>query len=318
MDFQALLQSFHNYFNNPKVRSVDTMINSSKSLIIGALSIAMIVGLTGCSLGGLSDKEKAKYYRATDLVNSANVDYGNTYDKVIVAYFNSGLNPDKYLADMEGYVKEGLVSQELYDSCKSYSDYQNSMVDDTKVEYHTNGNPKTLSTFDPSTVFTMIEQLERGWIGKWMYAIPENDMNNVLRAYKNNNLLLDFENGTYQIVDYKTDVYGNVDGENDMSRGLDTSIDPNSSEPLYNSGNDGSLAIDSEIVESFTTPESAEGADETDDSGEVKNVTEYTIVKRDAFAGFIVYRMIEPKTQSQGNFTAVIENGMVVSIDGTF
>lgn len=291
------------------------MTNKSKHAGIIVVALALTLSLAGCGIGGLSDKEKAKYYRATDLVNSANVDYGNTYDKVITAYFNSALNPDKYLADMEEYVQDGLMSQELYDSCKNYSDYQNNMVDDTKVEYHTNGNPKTLSTFDPSTIFTMIEQLERGWIGKWMYAIPEDDMNNVLTAYKNNNLLLDFENGTYQIVDYKTDVYGNVDGENDMSRGLDTSIDPESSEPLYNSGNDGSIVIDEELANSFMTPESA---DESDSSDTVKNVNEYTIARKDAFAGFIVYRIIDPKTQNQGNFTAVIEDGMVVSIDGTF
>lgn len=276
----------------------------------GLTICGVLMILTSCGSLGISDKDKAKYYRATDLIESANVDYGNIYDKVVVAYFNSAIDPDKYLSDMQEYVNEGLVSQDIYNECNGYREYQESMDEDPYVYYTTNGNPKKLMDFGLNSL-SLIEQLERGWIGNWMFAIPENDMKNVLRAYKDNSLLLDFENGTYQIVDYKTDVYGNIDGENDLSR----TIDESEMLPEFND--------EPEVIGDFSTAESADepiDQETTEDTQEdtQENVTEYTILRKDAFANFLVYRIIEPNGQKTGNFTVVIEDGMVVSIDGTF
>lgn len=283
-----------------------------------AVTVAAVTLLTFTSCGslGISDKEKAKYYKATDLIESANVDYGNTYDKVVVAYFNSAIDPDKYLADLQNYVTEGLVSQEIYDECSQYKEYQESMDEDPYVYYTTNGNPKTLMEFGLGSL-SLIEQLERGWIGHWMYAIPDDAMKDVLRAYKSNNLLLDFDNGNYQIVDYKTDVYGNADGENDLSR----TIDYSDMLPEYN--NEPVLLGDETVNPDGMTPETAEQdpglyGEDIHDENEYPDVSEYTIARKDGFANFIVYRVIEPNTQKQGNFTVVIEDGTVVSIDGTF
>lgn len=283
-----------------------------------AVTVAAVTLLTFTSCGslGISDKEKAKYYKATDLIESANVDYGNTYDKVVVAYFNSAIDPDKYLADLQNYVTEGLVSQEIYDECSQYKEYQESMDEDPYVYYTTNGNPKTLMEFGLDGL-SLIEQLERGWIGHWMYAIPDDAMKDVLRAYKSNNLLLDFDNGNYQIVDYKTDVYGNADGENDLSR----TIDYSDMLPEYN--NEPVLLGDETVNADGMTPETAKQdpglyGEDIHDENEYPKVTEYTIARKDGFANFIVYRVIEPNTQKQGNFTVVIEDGTVVSIDGTF
>ena len=187
---------------------VETTERFRKGIAVTVAAVTLLT-FTSCGSLGISDKEKAKYYKATDLIKSANVDYGNTYDKVVVAYFNSAIDPDKYLADLQNYVTEGLVSQEIYDECSQYKEYQESMDEDPYVYYTTNGNPKTLMNFGLDSL-SLIEQLERGWIGHWMYAIPDDAMKDVLRAYKSNNLLLDFDNGNYQIVDYKTDVYGNI------------------------------------------------------------------------------------------------------------
>lgn len=283
-----------------------------------AVTVAAVtlLAFTSCGSLGISDKEKAKYYKATDLIESANVDYGNTYDKVVVAYFNSAIDPDKYLADLQNYVTEGLVSQEIYDECSQYKEYQESMDEDPYVYYTTNGNPKVLMNFGLDDL-SLIEQLERGWIGHWMYAIPDDAMKDVLRAYKSNNLLLDFDNGNYQIVDYKTDVYGNADGENDLSR----TIDYSDMLPEYN--NEPVLLGDETVNPDGMTPETAEQdpgfyGEDIHDENEYPEVSEYTIARKDGFANFIVYRVIEPNTQKQGNFTVVIEDGTVVSIDGTF
>ena len=190
------------------------------------------------------------------------------------------------------------------------------MDEDPYVYYTTNGNPKVLMDFGLDSL-SLIEQLERGWIGHWMYAIPDDAMKDVLRAYKSNNLLLDFDNGNYQIVDYKTDVYGNADGENDLSR----TIDYSDMLPEYN--NEPVLLGDETVNPDGMTPETAEQdpglyGEDIHDENEYPEVSEYTIARKDGFANFIVYRVIEPNTQKQGNFTVVIEDGTVVSIDGTF
>lgn len=290
--------------------------NFKKGIAVTVAAVALLT-FTSCGSLGISDKEKAKYYKATDLIESANINYGNTYDKVVVAYFNSAIDPDKYLADLQSYVNEGLVSQEIYDECSQYKEYQEAMDEDPYVYYTTNGNPKTLMDFGLDSL-SLIEQLERGWIGHWMYAIPDDAMKDVLRAYKSNNLLLDFDNGNYQIVDYKTDVYGNADGENDLSR----TIDSNDILPEYN---DEPEVIGDETVDpsELYTPETAEQdpglyGEDIHDENKYPEVSEYTIARKDGFANFIVYRVIEPNTQKQGNFTVVIEDGTVVSIDGTF
>lgn len=295
---------------------VETTERFRKGIAVTVAAVTLLT-FTSCGSLGISDKERAKYYKATDLIESANVDYGNTYDKVVVAYFNSAIDPDKYLADLQNYVTEGLVSQEIYDECSQYKEYQESMDEDPYVYYTTNGNPKTLMNFGLDSL-SLIEQLERGWIGHWMYAIPDDAMKDVLRAYKSNNLLLDFDNGNYQIVDYKTDVYGNADGENDLSR----TIDYSDMLPEYN--NEPVLLGDETVDPSeMYTPETAEQdpglyGEDIHDENEYPEVSEYTIARKDGFANFIVYRVIEPNTQKQGNFTVVIEDGTVVSIDGTF
>ena len=294
---------------------VETTERFRKGITVTVAAVTLLT-FTSCGSLGISDKERAKYYKATDLIESANVDYGNTYDKVVVAYFNSAIDPDKYLADLQNYVTEGLVSQEIYDECSQYKEYQESMDEDPYVYYTTNGNPKTLMNFGLDSL-SLIEQLERGWIGHWMYAIPDDAMKDVLRAYKSNNLLLDFDNGNYQIVDYKTDVYGNADGENDLSR----TIDYSDMLPEYN--NEPVLLGDETVNPDGMTPETAEQdsglyGEDIHDENEYPEVSEYTIARKDGFANFIVYRVIEPNTQKQGNFTVVIEDETEESIDGTF
>ena len=261
------------------------------------LAILSLALTTGCSSPfGLSDKEKSKYYQATDMLKAAESDFGDTYDKVVDAYFNISIEPEKGLKALEEYKESGLISEELVEECKSYFEYTDSMIGDFQVEYSTNGNPKTNYGSDMSSVFSMIEQLERGWIGAWMYAIPEDDMRNVLTAYVDNNLILDFENGTYQIVDYKTDVYGNIDKENDLSRKLDSSVN-----------------LDAHDIVEGVEEEYAE-----DDSDIQQEVDRYTIVSKDTFSNQIVYKIIEPRAQTESNFTVIIDNGKVVEIDGAF
>ena len=268
-----------------------------------AIAVSMVAAtmFTGCSsLFSISDKEKAKYYQSKDLLDASKIDYGNTFDKVVYAYFNLNIDFDKYIKELESYKDEGILTESLYTEFVEYGEYLNSMVGDTYVYYTTNGNPKTYMENDMSSVFTMIEQLERGWIGHWMYAIPDDDMQNVMEAYASNNLLLNFDNGTYQIVDYNTDVYGNTSGKNDMTRKLDQTVNPDATGIIE--GDDG---VDEEYQEYMD--EKAE---------EQSNM--YEIVSKNAFANYIVYRVEEPKNHTQNNFTAVIEDGKVVSIDGNF
>lgn len=265
---------------------------------LAIMSVVSATIFTGCGILGLSDKEIAKYYQATDLVNAANTDFGDTYDKVIDAYFNVGIDYDSNIKLLEDYCNSGLISDDILNDCKSYKDYTDSMTENFHVDYKTNGNPKVKTESDMSDVFSMIEQLERGWIGAWMYAIPEDDMNNVLNAYYNNNLLLNFDDGTYSIVDYQTDVYGNAGGTNDFSRKLN----PEVPDTVYDT--------DSQSQED----EYADYMDENDSN----KYDKYTITGRSSFSNFIVYKVVNPRTQKSSNFTAVISNGMVVSIDGGF
>lgn len=274
-----------------------------KNSLVMAIAVSMVAAtmFTGCSSPfGISDKEKAKYYQSKDLLDASKIDYGNTFDKVVYAYFNLNIDFDKYIKELESYKDEGILTESLYTEFVEYGEYLNSMVGDTYVYYTTNGNPKTYMENDMSNVFTMIEQLERGWIGHWMYAIPDDDMQNVMEAYASNNLLLNFDDGTYQIVDYNTDVYGNTSGKNDMTRKLDQTVNPDATGIIE--GDDG---VDEEYQEYMD--EKAE---------EQSNM--YEIVSKNAFANYIVYRVEEPKNHTQNNFTAVIEDGKVVSIDGNF
>lgn len=281
------------------------MVNNKTKFINISIAIGLMLSATACNstIFGLSDKQIAKYYQASDLIEAANTDYGDKYDKVIEAYFNIGLDYEKNIKELEKYFKDGLISQSLLDSCKRYEEYTSNMIGDFRIEYSTNGNPKKNMGNDMSSVFSMVEQLERGWIGAWMYAIPENEMNDVLNAYYNNNLLLDFENGSYTIVEYKTDVYGNKDSENDTSRKLGLSDGS-----AYDITTDGEEENISEIDE-YT---------EYIEENQKSKYTKYEILSKDMFANFIVYKIVNPKTQSSSNFTAVIDNGKVVEINGGF
>lgn len=281
------------------------MINNKTKFITISIAISLLLSATACNsnIFGLSDKQIAKYYQASDLIEAANIDYGDKYDKVIEAYFNISLDYEKNIKELEKYFKDGLISQSLLDSCKRYEEYTSSMVVDFRIEYSTNGNPKKNMGNDMSSVFSMVEQLERGWIGAWMYAIPENEMNDVLNAYYSNNLLLDFENGSYTIVEYKTDVYGNKDSENDTSRKL--SLSDGSAYDITTDGEEENISEIDEYTEYI-------------EENQKSKYTKYEILSKDMFANFIVYKIVNPKTQSSSNFTAVIDNGKVVEINGGF
>ena len=221
---------------------VDNTNKIKQFTIVTVAAVIVAAVLSGC---GLSDKEKAKYYQATDLINAASNDFGDTYDSLVEAYFNTAIDYDKNIEVLENAYNNGLLSEKLLNACKEYQDYTDSMVESYHVDYTTNGNPKTNTGTDMSSVFSMVEQLERGWIGSWMYAIPEGEMNNVLNAFYDNHLVLDFENGDYAIVDYQTDVYGNIGAENDTSRKLDTSIP----DYAYDLSDDEYLATDDEYAD---------------------------------------------------------------------
>ena len=276
---------------------VDNTNKIKQFTIVTVAAVIVATVLSGC---GLSDKEKAKYYQATDLINAASNDFGDTYDSLVAAYFNTAIDYDKNIEVLENAYNNGLLSEELLNACKEYQDYTDSMVESYHVHYTTNGNPKTNTGDDMLSVFSMVEQLERGWIGSWMYAIPEGEMNNVLNAFYDNHLVLDFENGDYAIVDYQTDVYGNIGAENDTSRKLDTSIP----DYAYDVSDDEYLVTDDEYADYIEEQEN--------------EYSEYTIISRDTFANFIVYKIVDPKTQNSSNFTVVVEDEMVVSIDGGF
>lgn len=261
--------------------------------------------LAGCgetSIFGLSDRQKAKYYQAVDLINAANVDYGDRYDRLVEAYFNISLDYDTNIRIIEEYFNNGLIDVSILESCRDYKQYSDSMIGDFRVDYSTNGNPKTNTGIDMSNVFSMIEQLERGWIGTWMYAIPEDEMSEVLNAYHDNKLLLDFENGNYTIVDYQTDVYGNLNGKNDLSRKLDLTI----TDDVYDNNSE-------QFEENDEYSEYLE-----ENKQESCKYTKYEILSKNVFAKFIVYNIVDPKSQVSSNFTVIISDGKVVSINGGF
>ena len=152
-----------------------------------------------------------------------------------------------------------------------------------------------------------------------MYAIPEDDMRNVIIAYYNNNLLLNFETGDYEIVDYKTDVYGNAGGENDRSRKLSTEIDLDASDHIDLDDGTFMTSEEKERQEQLEAENNTNMAGETVTSDDATTYDDYTILSRNTFNNFIVYKIANPYSDSVGTFTVVLnDNEQVVGIDGSF
>lgn len=305
---------------------------SNRSIKNAALVISaiMMTSLVGCSASGkpLTNKEKSKFYQAKDFLESSSKDEGTKYDDVVLAYFKIDNDSDNAIQAIYNGVTAGLVSEQFKENCEQAVEYNKAMQEysdngDTweipHVYYSTNGNPKTYTEVDLSNSFSLIEQIERGFIGQWMYAIPEDDMQNVISAYYNNNLLLNFETGDYQIVDYKTDVYGNIDGQNDTSRKLSTEIDLDASDHIDSDDGTFMTSEEKERQEQLEAEDNTNMAGETVTSEDTTTYDDYTILSRNTFNNFIVYKIANPYSDSVGTFTVVLnDEEQVVGIDGSF
>ena len=293
-------------------------------------SIVLMLSLAGCSSLGkpLTNKEKSKFYQAKDFLESSSKDEGTKYDDVVLAYFKIDNEPDDAMQAINNGVTAGLVSEQFKERCNQAIEYNKARqeyidsgneIEIPQVYYSTNGNSKRYIENKLPDTMSLVERLERGFIGQWMYAIPEDDMQNVISAYYNNNLLLNFETGDYEIVDYKTDVYGNAGGENDRSRKLSSEVDTDASDHIDLDDGTFMTSEEKERQEQLEAEDNTNMAGETVTSDDATTYDDYTILSRNTFNNFIVYKVANPYSDSVGTFTVVLnDNEQVVGIDGSF
>lgn len=293
-------------------------------------SIVLMLSLAGCSTLGkpLTNKEKSKFYQAKDFLESSSKDEGTKYDDVVLAYFKIDNEPDDAMQAINNGVTAGLVSEQFKERCEQAIEYNKARqeyidsgneIEIPQVYYSTNGNSKRYLENKLPDTMSLVERLERGFIGQWMYAIPEDDMRNVIIAYYNNNLLLNFETGDYEIVDYKTDVYGNAGGENDTSRKLSSEVDIDASDHIDLDDGTFMTSEEKERQEQLEAEDNTNMAGETVTSDDATTYDDYTILSRNTFNNFIVYKIANPYSDSVGTFTVVLnDNEQVVGIDGSF
>lgn len=293
-------------------------------------SFVLMLSLVGCSSSGkpLTNKEKSKFYQAKDFLETSSKDEGTKYDDVVLAYFKIDNDSDNAIQAIYNGVTAGLVSEQFKERCEQAIEYNKARqeyidsgneIEIPQVYYSTNGNSKKYIENELPDTMSLVERLERGFIGQWMYAIPEDDMQNVISAYYNNNLLLNFETGDYEIVDYKTDVYGNVDGQNDTSRKLSTEIDLDASDHADLDDGTFMTSEEKERQEQLEAEDNTNMAGETVTSDDATTYDDYTILSRNTFNNFIVYKIANPYSDSVGTFTVVLnDEEQVVGIDGSF
>lgn len=276
----------------------------------------------------MTNKEKSKFYQAKDFLESSSKDEGTKYDDVVLAYFKIDNEPDDAIQAINNGVTAGLVSEQFKERCEQAIDYNKARqeyidsgneIEIPQVYYSTNGNSKRYIENELPDTMSLVERLERGFIGQWMYAIPEDDMQNVISAYYNNNLLLNFETGDYEIVDYKTDVYGNAGGENDTSRKLSSEVDIDASDHIDLDDGTFMTSEEKERQEQLEAEDNTNMAGETVTSDDATTYDDYTILSRNTFNNFVVYKIANPYSDSVGTFTVVLnDNEQVVGIDGSF
>lgn len=293
-------------------------------------SIVLMLSLAGCSTldKPLTNKEKSKFYQAKDFLEASSKDEGTKYDDVVLAYFKIDNDSDKAMQAINNGVTAGLVSEQFKERCEQAIEYNKARqeyidsgneIEIPQVYYSTNGNSKRYIENELPDTMSLVERLERGFIGQWMYAIPEDDMQNVISAYYNNNLLLNFETGDYEIVDYKTDVYGNAGGENDTSRKLSSEVDIDASDHIDLDDGTFMTSEEKERQEQLEAEDNTNMAGETVTSDDATTYDDYTILSRNTFNNFIVYKIANPYSDSVGTFTVILnDNEQVVGIDGSF
>lgn len=293
-------------------------------------SIVLMLSLAGCSTLGkpLTNKEKSKFYQAKDFLEASSKDEGTKYDDIVLAYFKIDNDSDDAMQAINNGVTAGLVSEQFKERCEQAIEYNKARqeyidsgneIEIPQVYYSTNGNSKRYIENELPDTMSLVERLERGFIGQWMYAIPEDDMQNVISAYYNNNLLLNFETGDYEIVDYKTDVYGNAGGENDTSRKLSSEVDIDASDHIDLDDGTFMTSEEKERQEQLEAEDNTNMAGETVTSDDATTYDDYTILSRNTFNNFIVYKIANPYSDSVGTFTVVLnDNEQVVGIDGSF
>lgn len=305
-------------------------MKKSVNRMIYFASIVLMLSLAGCSTSGkpLTNKEKSKFYQAKDFLESSSKDEGTKYDDVVLAYFKIDNDSDNAIQAINNGVTAGLVSEQFKERCNQAIEYNKARqeyidsgneIEIPQVYYSTNGNSKRYLENKLPDTMSLVERLERGFIGQWMYAIPEDDMQNVISAYYNNNLLLNFETGDYEIVDYKTDVYGNIDGQNDTSRKLSAEIDLDASDHVDLDDGTFMTSEEKEREEQLEAEDNTNMAGEDISSENATTYDDYTILSRNTFNNFIVYKIANPYSDSVGTFTVVLnDNEQVVGIDGSF
>ena len=305
-------------------------MKKSVNRMIYFASVVLMLSLVGCSSSGkpLTNKEKSKFYRAKDFLETSSKDEGTKYDDVVLAYFKIDNDSDNAIQAIYNGVTAGLVSEQFKERCEQAIEYNKARqeyidsgneIEIPQVYYSTNGNSKRYIENELPDTMSLVERLERGFIGQWMYAIPEDDMQNVISAYYNNNLLLNFETGDYEIVDYKTDVYGNIDGQNDTSRKLSTEIDLDASDHVDLDDGTFMTSEEKERQEQLEVEDNTNMAGETVTSDDATTYDDYTILSRNTFNNFIVYKIANPYSDSVGTFTVVLnDEEQVVGIDGSF
>lgn len=305
-------------------------MKKSVNRMIYFASFVLMLSLVGCSSSGkpLTNKEKSKFYQAKDFLETSSKDEGTKYDDVVLAYFKIDNDSDNAIQAIYNGVTAGLVSEQFKERCEQAIEYNKARqeyidsgneIEIPQVYYSTNGNSKKYIENELPDTMSLVERLERGFIGQWMYAIPEDDMQNVISAYYNNNLLLNFETGDYEIVDYKTDVYGNVDGQNDTSRKLSTEIDLDASDHVDLDDEIFMTSEEKERQEQLEAEDTTNMAGETVTSDDATTYDDYTILSRNTFNNFIVYKIANPYSDSVGTFTVVLnDEEQVVGIDGSF
>ena len=280
-------------------------MKKSVNRVIYFASVVLMLSLVGCSSSGkpLTNKEKSKFYQAKDFLETSSKDEGTKYDDVVLAYFKIDNDSDNAIQAIYNGVTAGLVSEQFKERCEQAIEYNKARqeyidsgneIEIPQVYYSTNGNSKKYIENELPDTMSLVERLERGFIGQWMYAIPEDAMQNVISAYYNNNLLLNFETGDYEIVDYKTDVYGNVDGQNDTSRKLSTEIDLDASDHVDLDDGTFMTSEEKERQEQLEVEDNTNMAGETVTSDDATTYDDYTILSRNTFNNFIAYKIANP------------------------
>lgn len=302
-----------------------TSKNTASMTVSIALSVAMITGivsLTGC--GSIRTKEdEAKLTVANAFLNQENtiieseLDSGN-YDRLLELILNRWeYSVDDFKSEIEQYshlispeLKMSYINDVIYVEQRleentndngldsGLEDYNNKIgFEGVVVEKEYEADPSNQDAWDS---LSERDRLSNKVIGYWVNAIPNDAVESVLDAYDNNHLILNKQDGTYQIVENTVDIAGNPIGDNSDILG-DTNL---ADDALGDTNLDSMGNLDDSQWE----------YDET--RGEPEAVPYYRVMKKNVYHDHIVYTC--SYNQSVYKYTLEIKDGIVVEVGGKF